>query len=374
MTAPATRLLLAGGGHAHIEVLRRFALRPPDGVELALVSTSDAMLYSGMTPAVIAGHFTLAEAQIALRPLAASARARFVTDTVVALDLAARVATCASGRRETFDVLSLDVGSVPDRSLPGASEFAVGVRPLDALVNAWEVLRRDALADRIGRIAIVGGGAAGAELCLAMQYALQAACGPRAPRMVLVSDHPRLLPGHARGAQRRIESVVSARAEMHLGCAASAIERSGVRLADGRSVEADRVIVATGAQAPPWLVAAGLACDAHGFVRIDASLRSSSHPFVFAAGDCATSEDAPRPKSGVYAVRAGPPLAENLRRSALDRPLVMYRPQRRALALIGTGDACAIASWPPLAAAGRWVFRWKSGIDRRFVARYRTDH
>ncbi len=142
-----------------------------------------------------------------------------------------------------------------------------------------------------------------------------------------------------------------------------------VRLADGGSIAAAEAIWATGAVAAPFLAASGLACDEAGCVRVGAELRSLSHSFVFAAGDCA-SLDPPRPKAGVWAVRAGPPLAENIRRAIAGRPLRPWRPQARALAILGLGGGRALAWRSGLSLHGRVAWLWKDRLDRRWVARY----
>jgi selenide,water dikinase len=229
----------------------------------------------------------------------------------------------------------------------------------------------DAEAQRMRAIAVVGGGAAGIELLLSMQHRAAQLGSTRTPRFVLITDAPEVLPTHPAAARKRIERLL-ARRGVTVRCASAAVAANpeGIVVANGETIAADRAILATSAIGAPWLAAAGLACDARGFVRVDAYLRSLSHPFVFAAGDCATRDDAPWPKSGVYAVRAGPPLAANLRRAARAESLVAYQPQRRALAIISTGDRHAIASRPPWAIEGDWVWRWKDWIDRRFVRRY----
>jgi selenide,water dikinase len=131
----------------------------------------------------------------------------------------------------------------------------------------------------------------------------------------------------------------------------------------------DACLAATGAAAPAWPAASGLAVDADGFIRVGPTLQSLSHPQVFAAGDVAALADA-RPKSGVYAVRAGPVLAHNLRAFCESRPLLAWSPQARALYLISTGERHALATWGRWSWSGRWVWRWKDRIDRAFVARY----
>ncbi len=118
-----------------------------------------------------------------------------------------------------------------------------------------------------------------------------------------------------------------------------------------------------------WLRDAQLALDDRGFIAVNSHLQSISHPFVFAAGDVATLIETPRPKSGVYAVRAAKPLAANLIAALTGKPLRTFSPQRRALYLISTGPKHAIASWGGFAVAGRWVWRWKNRIDRDYIAK-----
>jgi selenide,water dikinase len=220
----------------------------------------------------------------------------------------------------------------------------------------------------------VGGGAGGVEILLAMQYRARTAFGADAPRFTLVTDQPHLLPQHPESVRSRLGRVLVEReVVLHFDSPAVAVDADAVHVAGGRRIAAERIVWATSAAAAPWLAAAGLACDDRGFVTIDAYLRSTSHPFVFAAGDCATQTAHPRPKSGVYAVRQGPPLSHNLRQATDGKALSTYVPQARALALISTGDRHAIASWGRWAIEGDWVWRWKDWIDRRFLARYAAD-
>jgi pyridine nucleotide-disulfide oxidoreductase family protein len=369
-----TRLLLAGGGHSHVEVLRRFAAAPPAEVEMVLVSPSPRLLYSGMVPGVIAGHYTRRDAEIDLAPLAARAGARFVAAAVTALDPAARAATLDDGSVLAFDVASLDVGASAGSGLGGADAHAIAARPLEALLTAWARMREDAARGAVRAVAIVGGGIAAIEIACAVRHRFRADLGPGAPAVALVTDEATLGARQPDGVRRRLVRIVEAHAiAVHAGSAAESIDADGVRLAHGGRVAADRVVVATAALPAAWLCDGGLACDARGFVRIGATLRSVSHEAVFAAGDCAVQDDAPRPRAGVYAVRAGPPLAANLLRALAGQALRAHHPQRTALALIATGGRYAVASRPPWSAEGAWVWRWKDRIDRRFVAAYRAD-
>ena len=195
--------------------------------------------------------------------------------------------------------------------------------------------------------------------------------GDAAPRFALITDQPQLLPEHAPAVRARFGKLLVARdVVLHLNSGAIAVLPGTVITTHQRRIAVDRVVWATSARSQPWLAASGLACDAQGFILTDNTLRSTSHPCVFAAGDCATQVGHPRPKSAVFAIHQGPPLAANLRHVLRNEPLAAYVPRRHALSLIATGGRHAVASRGRLAFEGDWVWRWKDRIDRAFMAKY----
>jgi selenide,water dikinase len=368
------RLVLLGGGHAHVHVLDEFARRPPENTELVLVSPQPRHIYSGMLPGWIAGFYPLDQCTLPIARLADRCGARHLQTAGTGVEPARRQVLLADGSRLDYDLISIDVGPSHDPdAIAGAGTHALPVRPLEIFVAGWQDILAHAQTEGSADLAIVGGGAGGVELALTMQGRLAREIGASQVRVRLVSASDTLLPGHASGAGKRLAGLLARRG---IGCLmgrrAVAVGAEGVALDDGNSVAARRVVVATGAAAPVWPREAGLAVDGRGFILVDHRLCSPSHPEVFAAGDIASMIGHPRPKSGVYAVRAGPPLAANLRRALAGEPLRPYTPQHRALYLIGTGEAYAVASWGPFSWAGRWVWRWKDRIDRSFIARYRV--
>lgn len=366
------RLVLVGGGHAHIEVLRRFGIARESGVEIVLVSPDRFTPYSGMIPGWIAGHYRFEDCHIDLERLAAFAGARFVPARAAALDPARRDIALDSGSPIDFDVISLDTGStspmLPDIDIAAAvmpvkpiAVFAAGLTPLDRRIGSGAVRR----------MVMVGGGVASVEVLLALEHRL--AQQGQAPRVsyAVVTDRPEILPGQNRRARLLLERVLAARQiAVHTGFDVVRISESAIHAADGRVLPVDVTILATGAAAPAWPAESGLACDDRGFVRVDASLQSISHPGAFAAGDVASLVGHAVPKAGVYAVRQGPVLAANLRRALRGEPLGKYEPQTRALALIATGGRHAVGARGSLALSAGWLWALKDRIDRRFMARY----
>lgn len=367
------RLVLVGGGHAHAFVLERLARARLTDTEVLLIAPAARQIYSGMLPGWIAGAYPLDACTLPLDRLAARAGVRFVQQACVRLDAAQRTIECADGRAVAWDWLSLDVGSASaGQDIPGAAQHATPVRPLERFVERLARLLDEAAAGTAGDIVIIGGGAAGVELAFALEARL-AALGRRAHApigLTVVDARTRPPAGLPRLLQWRAAALLRARGITWLGGQqVAAIGGNGVGLADGRRLPARHVLQISGAAAQPWLAASGLATDAQGFVRVGPTLQSVSHPRVFAAGDCATYA-VPRPRSGVFAVRAGPPLAANLLRALAGEPLHAWRPQRTALYLVSAGAGHALAAWGPLVWWGEWVWRWKDRIDRAFVARF----
>jgi pyridine nucleotide-disulfide oxidoreductase family protein len=363
------QLLLIGGGHAHLGVLDLLARRHRTGIDVTLVSAHSAQVYSGMLPGHLAGHYRLDECSIPLDPVCDAAGADFVRGNVRSLDLEQRIAVTEAGSVLPFDVVSIDIGSGPDHASIAGLRSAVSTRPMDQLVGTWQALEQRFAGTPLPQtLAMIGGGPAGTELVAAMAYRAREAGLQLKPS--LITGRAGLLPGMPRATARLMRKRLTALGVRVIEADAESVRPNAVAIRGAGEFHADVIIAATGAAAWKWPSESGLKCDARGFIVVNPQLQSVSHPFVFAAGDCASVAKRPNPKSGVYAVRAGAPLGENLLRTLTQRPLISYRPQKRALYLISAGGQDAIGVWGPLVIDGAWVWRWKDRIDRKFIRRF----
>ncbi|MCQ4347207.1 FAD-dependent oxidoreductase [Pseudomonas stutzeri] len=351
-------LLLVGAGHVHLGVLRLWAAggRPPG--RIVLLSPEDAAWYSGMLPGLLAGRYALAECRIPLAPLCAAAGVDWRQAAATALEADAGTLQLDGGERLAARWLSLDVGAPP--RLPeqdGAGMELLAVKPFPAFVARWRAWQ-----DAPAPLAILGGGAAGVELALALAR--------RVPALTLLAAGE-LLGGHPPGLRRRaLRHLRAAGVELREHCPVARIRGTTLLDPDGRPAwQGPRLLVASGARPLPWLRRSALAGDRDGFVAVAPSLRSLSHPQVFASGDCAGLAGVPH--NGVHAVRQGPLLADNLARALGGLPLADYRAQRHSLALLADGQGGALLSWAGWSAEGRWCGLWKDWLDRRFVCRHR---
>ena len=360
------RLVLAGAGHAHAQVLLDCVRRPLPDTELVLVSPQPLAPYSGMVPGWLAGMYRFDQIVIDFPALCAAAGARWQQGELHSLDAQRSLLHLGDGSTLDYDLLSLNVGSTlhAPRTDPAT---VLALRPLAELHAAWEPLLQrwqQHLDDRVFTVTAVGGGAAGFECLLAVLARLRALRPERRVEGTLVSRASELLPGLAPAAVR------SARRALAQAGASVQLETSWSEAIADRS---DLVLWATGAEAHAWQQDAarrgGLGVSERGFIRVDQTLRSVSHPQIFAVGDCAEWAD-PLPKAGVYAVRMGPTLIHNLRAALGEGSPQAFRPQRRFLVLLSTADGRAIASRGRFGAEGPWVWRWKNHIDRGFVDRF----
>jgi len=395
-------LVLVGGGHSHAIVLKQFGMNPIAGVRLTLITDVAHTPYSGMLPGYVAGLYRFDDCHIDLCPLSQFAGAQMVLGRAVGLDLQNNRVLLNDRPPVAFDWLSLDIGSTPATvTVPGATDYAIPVKPISRFLNYWEqvVATANAMPDRPLRIAIVGGGAGGVELALSVQARLQqvyqsadsfaadaSSSGSSVTGLELHLFHRgnRLLPERGRWLGDRLEQILARRGvQLHLQETVSAIEENAtqekterqeitVRCDSGLTVACDYVFWVTQASAADWLQKSGLATDSQGFVQVNDTLQSVSHPQVFAAGDVATMINHPRPKAGVFAVRQGQPLYQNLRHALLDRPLRPFVPQKEFLILIGTGDRSALASRSRFGIGPYpWIWQWKDWIDRQFMKKFK---
>lgn len=371
-------IVLAGAGHAHVSALREFGLAPPPGARLTLITPEILTPYSGMLPGLIAGRCEFHDAHIDAARLARFAKARLVQDEAIGIDTARRLVICRNLPPVPYDLLSLNIGSAPDTGdVPGAAEYAISVKPIDGFLAAFEGLRRRAAA-RSGpwRLALAGAGAGGVELILAIEHRLrreaaQAGRDAMALAFTLVSDTDDILPAFPAAFRARFRKILAAHGiDAATGAGAARVEPGGLILSNGTRIAADEILMATPARPAAWLADTGLPLDARGFLRVDQNLQAEGRPDIFAAGDVIAFAPRALPHSGVYAVRAGPTLAGNLRRALAGRPLKPFRPQRQALYLLSDSAGRAVGTRNGLVFEGAWALRWKERIDRAFMRRF----
>lgn len=369
--APIVRdVVLVGGGHSHVLLIRRWAMRPIAGVRLTLVSSAVQTPYSGMLPGLIAGHYSIDETHIDLMRLCAWANVRFVAQTVTGLDLQEKCIKLEARPDMGFDILSLDTGSTPDLSVPGAKDHVTPVKPVSNFYERWQAIvqRVENSGSRDVSIGVVGSGAGGFELISAMRHALP----EHKARCVWFLRNERPLRGRpSRVGQLALAAARSNNIEIINQCDITHASDGYLQASDGRSFELDEVLWCTAAVGPDWPRLSGLGVDDRGFVATNAYLQSISHDFVFATGDIGTQVDTPISKAGVFAVRQAPILHANIIRLLLDQPLKKFKPQKDFLSLMATGPKRAIASRGSVAIEADWVWRWKDWIDQRFMDQFR---
>ena len=371
-------IVLVGGGHSHVIVLKKFGMKPIPGVRLTLICTDMHTPYSGMLPGYVAGHYDYDEVHIDLSRLAVFAGARLYRDEVTGLDRVNQKVLCRNRPPVPYDQLSINIGSTPQlHQVMGAAEHAIAVKPIQRFNDRWlALLQRVKTHPGKTTIAVVGAGAGGVELLLAMQWRLRkelAALGRNPDELVfhLFTGVADILPTHNAGVRKRFDSVLAMRnVVVHRSAEVKQVFAGRLQTASGESLDADEIVWVTRAGGAPWLKDTGLALDTEGFIQVQDTLQTVTDPNIFAAGDIASMVNYKLEKAGVFAVRQGPPLTENLRRAISGTALEAYHPQTSWLALISTGDKFAVASRGWIGFAGVWVWRWKDWIDRRFMQKF----
>jgi pyridine nucleotide-disulfide oxidoreductase family protein len=361
-------------------VLRFLGIYPLLGVNLILITPNKYTAYSGMLPGHIAGFYKYTECHIDLENLCRFANAKLYFDQVIGLDLKNNKVLCANQSPIDFDILSIDIGSTPEKlSVSGAAEHTITAKPVAKFLEQWNKLRENIVINSQKRLSvgIVGGGAGGVELALSIQAGLQN-LGIDHLQIHLWQRSGELMPNHHLSVRVIMEKVlVNKGVKLHLGETVYEVapnhEKLEIKCESGLGVKCDQVFWVTQAAAANWVKNSGIGTDKQGFILVNDHLQSITHSHIFAAGDIATMINYHLPKAGVFAVRQGKPLYENLCRMILGKPLKSYQPQKAYLSLISTGDGQALANrgnftLPP----HHLLWYWKDCIDRRFMEQFRN--
>jgi len=357
-------VVLVGGGHAHALLLRRWGMKPVPGARLTLINPAATAPYTGMLPGFVAGHYARDALEIDLVRLARFAGARMIFGHVTALDRDVKRLSIEGRPDVSYDIASLDIGITSDMpDILGFTKHAIAAKPLGPFAASWQAFVAN---EKKGPVVVIGGGVAGVELALAMHHRLNRT-SDNVP--VTIVEAGELLSGTSQATTQKLRAALqSAGVQIIEGATPVEIATDYLMLSDGRRLDSTFTVGAAGARPFPWLADTGLKL-ANGYVSVDAMLRSVNDPNIYAVGDCADLSYAPRPKAGVFAVRAAPTLTENIRADLTGSQRSQYVPQSHYLKLISLGRKAAVADKFGFTVSGNWAWIWKDKIDRRFMDR-----
>lgn len=365
-------LCLIGGGHSHVMVIKQLVTEPLQNTDVTLISPDMYTPYSGMLPGLIAGHYLFEDCHINLRRLCQWAGIRFVRRSVERIDPELQIINCPDFEPIRYDLLSINIGSQPTtHGILGADNFGCAIKPIRNFLLRWHHwLDSRAESKRKQKIVVVGGGAAGVEVLLAMHYHVQASTTIEVD-FTLINGDLAILATHNRTVQNYFHRHLQSKGITVRNGKVFSIDEQSLHLQDGTSLDYDFTVWATHAGAYSWPAGSGIKCDSRGFIEVNQNLQSISHANIFATGDCAAFMPQTLSKAGVFAVRQGPLLFDNIVASINRTKLSSFKPQHQFLSLITTGGRHAIASRGIIFLHGRWVWRWKDFIDSKFMKSFR---
>nr|WP_322865010.1 selenide, water dikinase SelD [Aquicoccus sp. G2-2]MEA1112232.1 selenide, water dikinase SelD [Aquicoccus sp. G2-2] len=365
---PYTRdLVLIGGGHAHALVLKAWGMNPLPGARLTVINPGPTAPYTGMLPGYVAGHYTRDELEIDLVRLCRHAGARLILDKAAGIERMRREVTLEGRAPVAYDVASFDIGITAKMDLPGFAEHGIGAKPLDTYAARWREFLTQATQGQVAAdVAVIGGGVAGCELAMAMAHALQTA--GVTPRITVIETDTQISGVGAKARQRLLAAMDALGIVVKTSARVVEVCADQVRLDGQPPIAATLCVGAAGAFAHHWIRQTDLP-QQNGFIEINADMGVVGDDALFAVGDCAVMPVAPRPKAGVFAVRAAPILHHNLRAALTGGRRKTWRPQKNFLKLISLGDKSAMAEKFGIALSGRFMWRWKDRIDRAFMDR-----
>jgi selenide,water dikinase len=383
-------LVLVGGGHAHAQVIKALnkASRPKD-MKVTLIDQQTSASYSGMVPGCIAGAYTAEETLLHLKPLSKWAGMNFINDRVVDIDLEKKeIFLKGSDKPVLFDAVSLDIGSTSRGllSTKGALEYTIPTRPISDLVKRFDT-ETEALKENSHstvNVVVVGGGPAGIELSMSVMGRWKPILREVKIRVTLLDSGSELVPNETAANRDALVRAMTERGiEIRHHCHVEEVQKSAVRLTNGEEIPYTHCLWATGAEShnlASCLKDRGLAVSDRGWIRVNQYLQSVSHPCIFAAGDCNVIEGlskASPSKAGVYAVRSGPVLIENLSKflsNEQQESWKAYDPQDDFLKLLVCGDGTALGFRFGFPMQGKWVFQLKDAIDLSFVNLFKVEN
>lgn len=367
----AADVVLVGAGHAHLQVVAEAHRFRALGLSVAVLDPGD-FWYSGMASGLLGGRYAADEDRIDVARFARACGVGHRRARVVGLDKAGRRLRLAGGGTFSYRAVSFNIGSQVAVPFPVEEHDRLWrAKPIYRLATLRNRLREDWRAERKVRFLVVGGGTTGCELACNIRALARQAGGKL--DLTLVENGPRLMPGKRPAVSAAMHHfLVKQGVTVHLNSSIAQVTARRARFADGKRLDFDQALLATGLVANSDVVSLGLAANAERGLVVRNELCSVDDRHVFAAGDCADILGHDLPRLGVFGVRAAPIVAANLLSLFTGSDMKLYHPQKIWFSAQNLGDGTGLATWGPFWWQGRAALQIKEFLDRRFMARFQT--
>jgi NADH dehydrogenase FAD-containing subunit len=365
------RLVLIGGGHAHMVTLANLASITGRGHDVTVIGPSDYHYYSGMGPGMLGGTYRPEEIRFATRHVVEKQGGTFLLGTAVAIDPEKKAVMLAGGDTLPYDVLSCNAGSqVPRPPIDGATADIFTVKPIERLMEAQSRLVAHFHRHR-PQVVIVGGGPSAAEVA-GNVWQLAVTSGEQMPHITICAGKV-FMPRFPASVRRRISRTLKKRGVIiREGAVVNAVSPDGICLDGGERLPADFIFLALGVKPSSIFADSGLATGPDGGLRVNRFLQSTQYPEIFGGGDCIHFQDNPLDKVGVYAVRQNQVLFHNITARLDGGELMPFDPGGDYLLIFNLGGGAGVLKKRRVEFGGRAAFIIKDYIDRRFMKKFQA--
>jgi NADH dehydrogenase FAD-containing subunit len=367
----AKRVLLVGGGHAHMMTLEALDTFVKKGYEVTVIGPSEYHYYSGMGPGMLGGIYTPEDIRFATRHVVEKQGGKFILGKATHVDPERKRVTTESGDEISYDVVSFNSGShVPKLDVQGETKNIYTVKPIEKLKEA-QIRIGASLSEKPTRIGVVGGGPSSAEVA-GNVWRFADDLGNYSAEITVFAGS-QFMGRFPDGIRKRVLTSLSARGiKIVEGTHVKGIKEGSVILETGEEHDLDFIFLALGVKPSAMFKNSGLPTGPDGGLLVNKFLQSTAYPDIFGGGDCIYFQDQPLDKVGVYAVRENPVILHNLMAQLEGGALQPCDPGGDYLLIFNLGDGTGVFQKKWLTFGGRTAFFIKDHIDRKFMGQFQA--
>ncbi|WP_461204840.1 NAD(P)/FAD-dependent oxidoreductase [Clostridium sp. DL1XJH146] len=358
-------ILLIGGGHVHVHVIKELKEYIKKGYNITLISDGRFQYYSGMAASYLENIYELEEIVFDLQEICRGYSVKFIQKEVEKIDSINKKVWLNDGTFENYSILSINMGStIAFKDMANKYENVVTVKPLSNLSSIKAAIEKLHSEEKI---VILGGGAAGVEIACALRVNLNQL--HKNIDITIVDGNNSILKGFNDKAKKiATKRILELGIKTELNSRVKDIQKNNIVLDNGQTVQYNLLIIASGAKASNVFMNSDFSCDKKGYPWIESTLQTKTDNHIFAVGDCASFQEYTHVKKiGVYAIKEAPILEENIKRILGSKTLVEYLPQNKYLLIVSLGDKKALLIYDKVSFYGRIPWAIKNYIDKSFM-------